>query len=167
MNDTETGFSWKGFAALIILLLIVSIVAFIISSIEGFITGVVAVFMGFLLSFFRDDIKRMLGLSDSSSKAETPMPTKEESKQLAKLEKYVAKRREKIAKAISKFESKETPKKRRKIAQEIVELATSTIFLIDQIKSQAILLNHPQLMAHYEKISQEIEMIKARYIQYC
>ncbi|MBD3405835.1 MAG: hypothetical protein GF411_06865 [Candidatus Lokiarchaeota archaeon] len=167
MNTRESSFSWKGFAVLVFILLIVSVVAFIISSIEGFITGVIAVFIGFLLSFFRDDIKRLVGISnDSSSEVDESRPLEpSEIKHLAQLEKYVAKGRVKLEKSISKFESKEKPKKRRKLAREIVEGATSLISLIDQIKSRAILLHRPKVAEHYSHIAEEIESIRKKYSQ--
>jgi predicted neutral ceramidase superfamily lipid hydrolase len=55
VNSESNSFSWKGLAALIVILIIVSIIAFLLSSIEGFLAGVVVIFIGFLISFFRDD----------------------------------------------------------------------------------------------------------------
>ncbi|MHA2362181.1 MAG: hypothetical protein ACXAB6_09695, partial [Candidatus Thorarchaeota archaeon] len=62
MNRESNGFSWKGLAALIVILVTVSIIAYILSSIEGFLTGIIVIFIGFILSFFRDDLRRILGL---------------------------------------------------------------------------------------------------------
>jgi hypothetical protein len=77
VNDESNSFSWKGLAALIVILIIVSIIAFLLSSIEGFLAGVVVIFIGFLISFFRDDLKRVLGLS-TQRKEPTPVAKTEE-----------------------------------------------------------------------------------------
>ena len=76
VNSESNSFSWKGLIVLVIILVIVSVIAFLLSSIEGFLTGVVVIFIGFLLSFFRDDIKQALGLS-IQQKETTPVAVDE------------------------------------------------------------------------------------------
>ncbi|MHA2384372.1 MAG: hypothetical protein ACXACT_17500 [Candidatus Thorarchaeota archaeon] len=95
--------------ALIVILIIVSIIAFLLSSIEGFLAGVVVIFIGFLISFFRDDLKRVLGLS-TQQKEPTPAVEAEEDP-LEKLDKMInlemdkkiAKERQNLAKTIAKY----------------------------------------------------------------
>jgi hypothetical protein len=147
----------------------VSIVAFLLSSIEGFLAGVVVIFIGFLLSFFRDDVKRVLGLSTQQKK---PAPVAEiEKAPLDKLDKMIildmdkriAKERKSIAKTIAKYNEK--PKKQQKLGIEIVGKATSLLALLDQAKSQAIQSGKSDLVAHYEQIIAEIEGIREKYRQ--
>ena len=169
VNDKSSGFSWKGLSALIIILVIVSIIAFILSSIEGFLAGVIVIFIGFLLSFFRDDLKRVLGLSTQRKESTSVVQVEEDS--LVKLDKMIildmdkkiAKGRQNIAKAIAKYYEK--PKKQQKLGLEIVEEATALLALLDQAKSQAIQSGKPDLIAHYEEIAVEIEGIREKYSQ--
>jgi hypothetical protein len=169
MNDESTGFSWKGLAALIVILIIVSIIAFLLSSIEGFLAGVIVIFIGFLISFFRDDLKRGLGLSPQRIEP-TPVAEAEEDP-LDKLDKMIildmdkkiAKERQSIAKTIAKYNEK--PKKQQKLGLEIVEEATALLALLDQAKSRAIQSDKPDLVAHYEQIAVEIEEIREKYGQ--
>ncbi len=169
MNGETTSFSWKGLTALIVILIIVSIIAFLLASIEGFLTGVVVIFIGFLLSFFRDDLKRVLRLS-TQQKQPTPVAEAEKKPldQLDKLihlnlDKKIAKERQNIAKTIAKYNEK--PKKQQKIGFEIVEEATALLALLDQAKSQAIQSGKPDLVAHYEQIALETEEIREQYRQ--
>ncbi|MDF1539883.1 MAG: hypothetical protein P1Q69_13365 [Candidatus Thorarchaeota archaeon] len=164
MNDESKGFSWLGFAALIIILVIVSIVAFALSSIEGFLAGVVVIFIGFLLSFFRDDIKRILGLSSGKAKEPAASPT-EETKSLDDLvllniEQKIAKGRKKLAKTKAKYDVEEKEKKKQKMEQELLEESTALIATIDQAKSYAIQQKDPDLVQHYDSIAQEVEEIR-------
>jgi hypothetical protein len=169
MNSESNSFSWKGLAALIVILIIVSIIAFLLSSIEGFLTGVVVIFIGFLISFFRDDLKRVLGLS-TPQKEQIPVAEVEE-KPLEKLDKKIildmdkkiAKERQSLAKIIAKYNEK--PKKQQKLALEIVKEATALLALLDQAKSQAIQSGKKALVAHYEQIAVEIEEIREKYSQ--
>ncbi|MHA1905717.1 MAG: hypothetical protein ACW98Y_00320 [Candidatus Thorarchaeota archaeon] len=169
MNSESNSFSWKGLAALIVILTIVSIIAFLLSSIESFLAGVVVIFIGFLLSFFRDDLKRVLGLS-SQQKEPTPVDKAEE-KPLDNLDKMItlnmdkkiAKERASIAKTIAKYNEK--PKKQEKLGPEIVKEATALLALLDQAKSQAIQSDKPDLVTHYEQIALEIEEIREKYNQ--
>ena len=159
LNSESNSFSRKGFVVLIVILVIVSIIAYALSSIEGFLTGIVVIFIGFLLSFFRDDLRRMLGLT---SKDKIPAPIIiETSDVVEKLDTKITKERQNIAKLISKHEAK--PKKQQKIALDIVEEATALIALIDQAKSQAIQRNDASLVEHYEGMAQEIQGIRERY----
>jgi c-di-AMP phosphodiesterase-like protein len=169
VNSESNSFSWKGLAALIIILIIVSIIAFLLSSIEGFLAGVVVIFIGFLISFFRDDLKRVLGLS-TQQKETTPV-TKAEEEPLDNLDKMIhlnmdkkiAKERQSIAKTIAKYNEK--PKKQQKLGLEIVKEATALLALLDQAKSQAIQSGKHDLVAHYEQIAAEIEGIREKYRQ--
>ena len=167
VNSESNSFSWKGLAALIVILIIVSIIAFLLSSIEGFLAGVVVIFIGFLISFFRDDLKRVLGLSTQQKE---PIPiAKAEEKPLDELDKMIhlnmdkkiAKERQKIAKTIAKYNEK--PKKQQKLGLEIVKEATALLALLDQAKSQAIQSGKPDLVAHYEQIVVELEGIREKY----
>jgi ABC-type multidrug transport system fused ATPase/permease subunit len=169
VNSETNNFSWKGLAALIVILIIVSIIAFLLSSIEGFLAGVVVIFIGFLISFFRDDLKRALGLSTQHKE---PAPVAEvEEDPLEKLDKMInldidkkiAKERQSIAKTIAKYNEK--PKKQQKLGLEIVKEATALLALLDQAKSQAIQSSKPDLVAHYEQIAVEIEEIREKYRQ--
>lgn len=173
LNNESNNFSWKGLAALIVILIIVSIIAFLLSSIEGFLAGVVVIFIGFLLSFFRDDLKRVLGLSAQQKKA-TPVPeavAEAEEDPLDKLDKMIhlnmdkkiAKERQSLAKTIAKYNEK--PKKQPKLGLEIVKEASALLALLDQAKSQAIQSNKHDLVAHYEQIAVEIEEIREKYRQ--
>jgi hypothetical protein len=148
----------------------VSIIAFLLSSIEGFLTGVVVIFIGFLLSFFRDDLKRVLGLSNEQKE---PAPVVEVEKEdpvdeLARkihldMDKKIAKGRQSLAKTIAKYNEK--PKKQQKLGFEIVKEATALLTLLDQAKSQAIQSSKSDLVAHYEEIAVEIEEIREKYSQ--
>jgi len=169
VNSESNSFSWKGLVALIVILIIVSIVAFLLSSIEGFLAGVVVIFIGFLLSFFRDDLKRVLGLSNQQKVPvqvteieENPLDTLDKMINLD-MDKKIAKERQNIAKTIAKYNEK--PKKQQKLALEIVEEATALLALLDQAKSQAIQTDKPELVAHYEQITVEIEGIREKYSQ--
>ncbi|MHA2118694.1 MAG: hypothetical protein ACW98J_07230 [Candidatus Thorarchaeota archaeon] len=169
MNSESNSFSWKGLAVLIVILITVSIIAFLLSSIEGFLAGVVVIFIGFLISFFRDDLKRLLGLS-TQQKEPTPVAGVEEDPldKLDKLihlnmDKKIAKERQSIAKTIAKYNEK--PKKQQKLGLEIVQEATTLLALLDQAKSQAIQSDKPDLVAHYEQIVVEIEEIREKYSQ--
>jgi hypothetical protein len=167
MNSESKSFSWKGLAVLIVILIIVSIIAFILSSIEGFLAGVIVIFIGFLLSFFRDDLKRVLGLS-SQQKESTPVAEVEEDS-LEKLdtmihldlEKKIVKERQNLAKTITKYNEK--PKKQEKLSIEIVKEATDLLALLDQAKSHAIQSGNQDLITHYEEIAVEIEGIREKY----
>lgn len=169
MNSESNSFSWKGLTALIIILIIVSIIAFLLSSIEGFLTGVVVIFIGFLISFFRDELKRVLGLS-KSQKEPTPVVVVEEDP-LDKLDKMIqldidkkiAKERQNLAKTIAKYNEK--PKKQQKLAFTIIQEATALLALLDQAKSQAIQSGNHGLVAHYEQIAVEIGGIREKYSQ--
>ena len=169
VNSESNSFSWKGLVALVVILIIVSIIAFLLSSIEGFLAGVVVIFIGFLISFFRDDLKRVLGLS-AQQKTPAPVVEAEEDplEQLDKMitldmDKKIAKERQSIAKTIAKYNEK--PKKQQKLGFEIVEEATTLLALLDQAKSQAIQSGKPDLVAHYEQIAVEIEGIREKYRQ--
>ena len=169
MNSESNSFSWKGLVALVVILVIVSVIAYLLSSIEGFLAGVIVIFIGFLISFFRDDLKRVLGLS-TQQKEPTPVAEAEEDP-LEKLDKMIilnmdkkiAKERQSIAKTIAKYDDK--PKKKQKLGFEIVERATTLLALLDQAKSQAIQSGKPDLVAHYEQIAVEIERIREKYRQ--
>ena len=169
MNSESKSYSWKGLAVLILILIIVSIIAFLLSSIEGFLAGVVVIFIGFLLSFFRDDLKRVLGLS---TQQKTPAPVTEvEEDPIDKLnkmitldmDKKIAKERQNIAKIIAKYNEK--PKKQQKAGSEIVKEATALLALLDQAKSHAIQSGNQDLVVHYEQIAAEIEEIREKYSQ--
>ena len=169
VNDESNSFSWKGLAALVVILIIVSIVAFLLSSIEGFLAGVVVIFIGFLISFFRDDLKRVLGLS-TQQKEPTPAAAAKEKpldeldkKIYLNMDKKIAKERQSLAKTISKYHEK--PKKQQKLGLEIVQEATDLLAVLDQAKSHAIQSNRPDLVAHYEEIGVEIEEIRKKYRQ--
>jgi hypothetical protein len=169
VTSETNSFSWKGLVVLIVFLIIVSIIAFLLSSIEGFLAGVVVIFIGFLISFFRDDLKRVLGFSTQQKKP-TPVAEAEEDP-LEKLDKMIildmdkkiAKERQSIAKTIAKYNEK--PKKKQKLGFEIVEKATTLLALLDQAKSQAIQSGKPDLVAHYQQIIVEIEGIREKYRQ--
>ena len=164
MNDVSKGFSWVGFAVLVIILICISIIAFALSSIEGFLAGVVVIFIGFLLSFFRDDIKRILGLS--GGKAEGPAATPAEdtksldSMVLLNIEQKIAKGRKKLAKTKAKYDVEDKEKKRKKMEQDLLEESTELIATIDQAKSLAIQQQDEELIKLYEEIAQEIEKIR-------
>ena len=169
MNSESNSISWRGLVVLIVILVIVSIIAYLLSSIEGFLAGVVVIFIGFLISFFRDDLKRVLGLS-TQQREPTPVAETEENpldnldKMITlNLDKKIAKERQKIAKTIAKHNEK--PKKQKKLSLEIVQEATALLALLDQAKSQAIQSGKPDLVAHYEQIAVEIEEIRVKYHQ--
>ncbi len=160
MNAESDNFSKKGFVGLIVILVIVSIIAYVLASIEGFITGIVVIFIGFLLSFFRDDLRRILGLT---RKDEEPTPVVvEERDPIEKLDKRITKERQTIAKLITKHKAK--PEKQHKIALEIVEETTALLALIDQTKAHAIRKKDSHLVHHYEEMEQEIQGIHERYL---
>lgn len=169
MNSESKSFSLTGLVALVVILIVVSIIAYLLSSIEGFLAGVIVIFIGFLISFFRDDLKRVLGLS-TQQKTPTPVAEAEEDP-LEKLDKMIildmdkkiAKERQSIAKTIAKYNDK--PKKKQKLGFEIVEKATALLALLDQAKSQGIQSGKPDLVAHYEQIIVEIEGIREKYRQ--
>ncbi len=161
MNNDSSSFSWKGLTVLIVILIIVSIIAFLLSSIEGFLAGVVVIFIGFLLSFFRDDLKRVLGLSNQQK--ETVPVVESEDTLLDELDKKIVKERQSIAKLIAKYDEK--TKKQQKIGPEIVEKATSLLALLDQAKSQAIQAGKSDLVTHYERIALKIDGIREKYHQ--
>jgi len=79
-----------GLGALIMLLILVSAISFILSSVEGFLAGIFVIFIGFILSFFRDDIKTVLGIS--KEKPEIPKPAPKEKDPLYEIEKRISKR---------------------------------------------------------------------------
>jgi c-di-AMP phosphodiesterase-like protein len=173
VNSESNSFSWKGLAALIIILIIVSIIAFLLSSIEGFLAGVVVIFIGFLLSFFRDDLKRILGLSTQQNE---PIPATEavaeaeedpldtlDTMIFMNIDKKIAKERQSLAKTIAKYNEK--PKKQQKLGLEIVKEASALLALLDQAKSQAIQSGKHDLVGHYEQIQVEIEGIREEYRQ--
>jgi hypothetical protein len=170
VNDEKSRGPWLGYIVLTLLLVILSIIAFILSTVEGFLAGVMVIFMGFVLSFFRDDLRRMLGISKSMQTDRTPSgPSPEQEKEvldslvLDKLEQDIAKKRAKIEKAISKFEEAEKEKKRLKIARDIVENCTALLATIDQAKSQAIRRKDSTLESHLDGIAGEIETIRTKY----
>jgi hypothetical protein len=169
LNSESNSFSWKGLAALIIILIIVSIVAFLLSSIEGFFAGVIVIFIGFFLSFFRDDLKRVLGLStrrkEPASVTDVEEPPLDQLDKMITLDmdKKIAKERQNLAKTIAKYNEK--PKKQEKLGHEIVEEATALLALLDLAKSQAIQSSKHDLVAHYEQIAVEIEEIRKKYRQ--
>ena len=169
VNSESNSFSWKGLVALIVILIIVSIFAFLLSSIEGFLAGVVVIFIGFLLSFFRDDLKRVLGLSTKQKEPTPVAETEEDSLDTLdkmihlEMDKKIAKERQNIAKTIAKYNEK--PKKQQKLGFQIVKEATALFALLDQAKSQAIQSSKHDLVAHYEQIAVEIEGIRENYRQ--
>jgi hypothetical protein len=169
VNSESSSISWKGLVALIVILVIMSIIAYLLSSIEGFLAGVIVIFIGFLVSFFRDDLKRVLGLSTQQEKPTPVAEVEEESlerldrKITLDMDKKIAKERQRIAKTIAKYNDK--PKKQQKLGLEIVEEATTLLALLDRAKSQAIQSGKPDLVAHYEQIAVEIEGIREKYRQ--
>lgn len=167
MSSESGSFSWKGLVILIVILIIVSIIAFILSSIESFLAGVIVIFIGFLISFFRDDLKRVLGLS-SQQKESTPSTESEEDSLekldkmiLLDLDKKIAKGRQNLAKTIAKYNEK--PKKQEKLRPEIVQDATALLALLDRAKSQAIQHNQSELIQHYDEIASQVEEIRKTY----
>lgn len=164
MNNRLKDIPWKGLVVLLVILVIVSIIAFVLSSIEGFITGVVVVFIGLLFTFFRDDLKRVLGLSKKKEEAQPIVIDKDD--HILKLEKTIVKGREKIEKIISKFEIEQKSYKQQKIAREIVERTTSLVATIDVAKSYAIQMKDKNLQQHYDEIAEEIKEIRGRYQTY-
>ena len=159
MNNHKKDFSWKGVVILLVILIVVSIIAFVLSSIESFVAGVFVVFIGLVLSFFRDDMKRFLGLARET---EDPHPIQyDEADHIRKLEKAITKGREKIEKIVSKFQEKSD--KQQKMAREIVERTTALIATIDQAKSYAIQVRDNNLQQHFDEISEEIREIRERY----
>lgn len=167
MSSESGSFSWKGFAALIVILILVSIIAFVLSSIESFLAGVVVIFIGFLLSFFRDDLKRLLGLSSQHKEPTPPIEAEEDSTDrldkmiLLDLDNKIAKERQSIAKTIAKYNEK--PKKQEKLGLEIVEEATALLALIDRAKAQAIQKDDANLVQHYNEIAIEVEKIRKKH----
>ena len=169
MNNDTRKTPWIGFLALFVILIIVSIIAFTLSSIGGFLAGVVAVFVGLLVSFFRDDLKRMLGLSSQHKEPASPIEAEDDSvEKLDKmihlnLDKKIAKERQSIAKTIAKYNEK--PKKQEKLGLQIVEEATALLALLDQAKSQAIQSGKSDLVTHYDQIALEVKEIQEKYRQ--
>ncbi len=164
MNNRLKDIPWKGLVVLLVILIIVSIIAFVLSSIEGFMTGVIVVFIGLLVTFFRDDLKRVLGLSKKTEEAQPIVIDQDE--HIRKLEKSIVKGREKIEKIVSKFEIEQKSYKQQKIAREIIERTTSLIATIDVAKSYAIQMRDSNLQQHYDEISEEIKEIRGRYQSY-
>ncbi len=164
MQNRWKNIPWIGLVVLLVILIIVSITAFVLSSIEGFITGVVVVFIGLLFSVFRDDLKRVLGLSKKAEEPQAIVIDKDEP--MRKLEKTIAKGREKIEKIVSKFEVEQKSYKQQKIAREIVERTTALIATIDLAKSCAIQMRDNNLRQHYDVIAEEIKEIRGRYQSY-
>ncbi len=166
MNTEKKNRPWKGYFVLILLLIILSIIAFILTSIEGFVAGVIVIFIGFVLSFFRDDLKLILGLAGS---ARQPTPTVVEDKatltRLRELEKEIVKRREKLQKAISKYEEKEKPEKKPKYARQVVEEATSLMARLDQARWEAARAGNENIAQHYVVLLKEIEATREAYIR--
>ncbi len=158
MSSDIDRFSLRGFLVLIIILLIISVIAFALSSIEGFLTGIIVTFIGLVLSFFRDDIKRAVGYGKSTN---DPQIRVESVNMAEKLDKKIAKERLNLAKLESKFEAK--PKKQAKLRFGIVEEATALLVLIDQAKTDAIRNGNPALAQHYEDMALEIETVRERY----
>lgn len=170
VNDEKNRRPWLGYIILTILLVILSIIAFILSTLEGFLAGVMVIFMGFVLSFFRDDLRRILGISKGKQVEQVqPAPTPEQEKEtldelmLDKLERDITKGREKVEKLISKFEHADKEKKKSKIARDIVENCTRLIATIDQAKSQSIRRKDSALQSHFDGIADEIEAIRTKY----
>lgn len=161
MNSRWKKMPWKGFTVLIVVLAGVSVVAYLLSSIEGFAAGVIVVFIGWLVSFFRDDIKQSLGLTGKAKNPEPAVITSEE--YLWKLDKTIAKGRTKVEKTATWFSSEARPYKRSKIAREAIEQATRLLATIDQAKSCAIQAGQLELLQHYEDIAQDIRQIRERY----
>jgi len=164
MKNRWKDIPWKGLVGLLVILIVVSIIAFVLSSIEGFMTGVIVVFIGLLVSFFRDDLKRVLGLSKKTEEAQPVVIDKDDS--ILKIEKTIVKGREKIEKIVSKLEDEQKSHKQQKIAREIVERTTSLIATIDVAKSYAIQMRDGDLQQHYDEIAEEIKEIRGRYQSY-
>ena len=144
-----------GLGALIMLLILVSAISFILSSVEGFLAGIFVIFIGFILSFFRDDIKTVLGIS--KEKPEIPKPAPKEKDPLYEIEKRISKGREKVAKAVVKYESEYKPEKRAKRARGIYEEASQLLAALHQAKMYAIRKDNPKLVDHYEELIQDVE----------
>lgn len=154
--------TWKGIVGLVVILIGISIVAYLLSSLEGFVAGVLAVFIGFLVSFFRSDIKRYLGLQKEKELPKIEVETEdkegqEDLKIIRKLEKKIGKQRQKLAKEVVEYNPALPEKKRRKVDQDIVEEATELIGLLDSAKGRAIQLGEPELVSHYDEILGEIK----------
>ncbi len=161
MNDKASKVPWKGLLVLIFILIIVSIVAYQLSSIGGFIASVFAVFVGLIVSFFRTDLKRILGLEKKEEYREVPIVEADaDRKQIRKLEKIIAKERTKLAKTVAEYDDALPEKKKRKLDQEILEDSTEVIALLDQAKARAIQLGESDLVQHYDEIAEEIEEIR-------
>ncbi|MFO7837709.1 MAG: hypothetical protein R6V83_13785 [Candidatus Thorarchaeota archaeon] len=138
-----------------------------LSSIEGFFAGVLAVFIGFLISFFRSDIKRYLGLKEEEESPKIEVNTEdkqgqEDLKIIRKLEKKIGKQRQKLAKEVVEYNPTLPEKKRRKVDQDIVEEATELIGLLDSAKGRAIQLGESELVSHYGEILTEIKEIRQK-----
>lgn len=159
--NAHKGRPWKGYGVLILLLIVTSIIAFILSSIEGFVAGVIVIFIGFLLSFFRDDLKRTLGLAGPTSQPQ-PISDKDRNR-LLKLEKEIVKGREKLEKAVSKYEEKEKPEKKPKYARYVVEVATSLMARIDQAKWESTRAGNAELTKNYQMLLKRIEATREKY----
>ncbi|MGV9103492.1 MAG: hypothetical protein ACOC3C_05200 [Candidatus Thorarchaeota archaeon] len=162
--------SWKSILGLIIILSGISVVAYLLSSIQGFIGGVLAVFIGFLVSFFRSDIKRFLGLTEEKElpKIEVDADDKQAQEDLQiirKLDKKIGKGRQKLAKEVVEYNPSLPEKKRWKVDQDIIEEAAGLIGLLDSAKARAIQLGEPKLVNHYEEILKEIEEIRQKSLR--
>ncbi|TFG12804.1 hypothetical protein EU537_08245 [Candidatus Thorarchaeota archaeon] len=144
-----------GLGVLITLLILVSAISFLLSSVEGFLAGVFVIFIGFLISFFRDDIKRALGVS--KEEPEIPAPEAEEKDPLYDIEKRISKGREKVAKSFVKYESEYKPEKKGKRAQDIYQEASRLLAALHQAKTYAIQQRNSELVDHYEELIQEVE----------
>lgn len=144
-----------GIGVLITLLILVSAISFILSSIEGFLAGVFVIFFGFLLSFFKDDIRNALGISKKEPSTTVSEP--EEKDRIYNIEKRISKGREKVAKAVVKYESEYKPEKRAKRARDIYEEASQLLAALQQAKMYAIRKDNPELVVHYEELIQDVE----------
>lgn len=147
------------------MLVILSVIAFAISSMEGVLAGIVVIFIGFLMSFFRDDIKRFLGVSFEKKESTTDPLT--ERHRIIKIQKYLVKRRWQSKERKLRKQSQTTimnqNMKKQNIAKYIVELSTSLLGTIDCVKSCAIQLQNLALLQHYETIYHEVHQIREDY----
>jgi hypothetical protein len=161
VNSRTANVPWKGALGLIIILITISIIAYHLSSIGGFIAGVLAVFVGLIVSFFRTDLKRILGLEKEEEYRDVPtVEVDADKKELRKLEKKIGKERTKLAKTMAEFDDSLPEKKKRKLDQEILEHSTLVVALLDQAKARAIHLGATDLVTHYNEIQVEVEDIR-------
>ncbi len=161
LNDKASNIPWRGLLGLIVILTVISIIAYQLSSIGGFIAGVFAVFVGLIVSFFRSDLKRILGLEKKDEYREVPVVEADaDKKHIRKLEKKIAKERTKLAKTVGEYDENLADKKKRKLDQEILRNSTEVIALLDQAKAHAIQLKEDELVEHYEGIIEAIEEIR-------